>query len=896
MSGLDLRTLIVLTTIGSVVLALGIAYIRLVVRQDDSVGWWSRGVSAVACGNLLLAARGLVPDLLSVVLANSLFIWGWAHVHLGLRHFFGLPVRRRLDWVLGGITAVAFALLTFGVPSVMGRVVVFSLLLAGVLLQSAWLIRRQVDTSRHPPSRLVAAVCAAAGLFLLMRAASAPFTVSGDSFLEQTHWIQSGTYVVFLLMQVALGVGLPLMVASRMQDALTVREASLRLLGERVRDGLVQFDGDGRLLQWNRRFADLLGYADHELARLSDVELTPAEWHDADRRALHEQVRVTGRSDVYEKAYRRRDGSVVPVEVSRFVLADRGADGAAQAVWALVRDISNRRRLETELQGNEQAARRASHLLKEAVDSMVQGFTVYDENDRLLMCNDAYRDIYADSRDFIVEGATFEDIVRQGALRGQYHAAVGRIDEWVRERVDAHRRADGRYLEQQLGDGRWLLVIEYRTPSGYIVGNRIDITDRKRLEAELVQHRQHLSDRVAERTRELSAAKEAAEAASAAKSAFLANMSHEIRTPMNAIIGMAMLMQREPLSRSQADRLHKLRSASEHLMSILNAILDLSRIESGRFDMAREPVDIDRLVDTVTALIRDGADAKALRIVVERDPLPAHLVGDPTRLCQAWVNYAANAVKFTDAGTITLRVRVQEQSAHEVWLRFEVQDTGVGIDAAVLPRLFTAFEQADNSLTRRYGGTGLGLAITRRLAMLMGGSAGVQSQPGAGSTFWFTACLAHSGAAVPAEPAADASAPAAQPHWTGRRVLVAEDEPINREILLVLLSDWGLAVDCAVDGQEAVDRVRAGRYDLVLMDMQMPRLDGLGATQQIRALPHGRDVRIVALTANAFEEDRRRCLEAGMDDFIAKPVDAEQLAEGLTRWLSPTAAAEGVAG
>ena len=295
------------------------------------------------------------------------------------------------------------------------------------------------------------------------------------------------------------------------------------------------------------------------------------------------------------------------------------------------------------------------------------------------------------------------------------------------------------------------------------------------------------------------------------------------------------------------------------------------------------------IVANVVSILQQTAEARGLRLVTELGAMPGGLRGDPARVQQALLNYAINAIKFSENGEVVLRAGVVEETAEAALVRFEVADHGIGIAPETLPKLFALFEQADNTTTRKYGGTGLGLAITRKLARLMGGDAGATSLLGAGSTFWFTAWLRKGVARpvppAPATPADDAEAQLRRDH-AGRRILLVEDEPVNQEVSLMLLGEAGLQADVANDGIEAVDRVRATAYDLILMDMQMPRLDGLGATRQIRRLPGGAQIPIVALTANAFAEDRARCSEAGMNDFLAKPFEPEALFVTVLRWLS----------
>ncbi len=383
-----------------------------------------------------------------------------------------------------------------------------------------------------------------------------------------------------------------------------------------------------------------------------------------------------------------------------------------------------------------------------------------------------------------------------------------------------------------------------------------------------------------------------AETASAAKSAFLANMSHEIRTPLGAITGVAYLIRRSQVTPQQADWLTKLELAAKHLLELINAVLDLSKIESGRLVLDEVPVSVPRITANVVSMLVQAASAARLTLNVEMAALPQGLVGDAPRLQQALLNYVANAIKFTPTGGVTVRAACVEDTAGSALLRFEVQDTGIGIADEVLPRLFTPFEQADNSTSRKYGGTGLGLVIVRQLARLMGGDAGASSRLGRGSTFWFTARLRKDNrATAPLHFAANSAQERLAEEFSGARLLVVDDDPVNCEVTLALISSALPQAEAVGDGLEAVRRAELQPYDLILMDVQLPGIDGLETCRRIRRLPGGADTAIVALTANAFDDDRRRCLEAGMDDFLTKPVLPDLLFETVLRWLLRTRAA-----
>lgn len=649
--------------------------------------------------------------------------------------------------------------------------------------------------------------------------------------------------------------------ANNYASALDRQTGQARLLAavNALKDGFVFFDAEERLVLANARYREL--HADNAAAivpgaHIEDIlrsGLANACYADAiGREEAWLGERLTAFRECRPLVNRLSDGTVL--QIMEHPTADGGRVGLRVDVTELYGAREAARAAET-------AASRAKEQLLDAVAALEDGFLLFDRDDRLVMANERYLEMYPLTAPAVVPGARFEDILRHAVVAGEIIDQNGRDPEiWIAETLARHQMADAAVTET-LADGRIVRLRDTPTRAGGRVGLRVDIT-------------------------EITRAREAAEAANRAKSEFLANMSHEIRTPLNGVLGMADLLAATALDAEQAAMLSTIRRSGWGLLTLLNDILDLARVESGKLGLDIKPFNLQDVIARIDPL--HGATARAKGVGFEIDCAPAahdHRLGDDTRIMQVLHNLLGNAVKFTHQGSVSLFVDGSDPAV----LKFTVTDTGIGMSAEQVARIFRAFEQAEAGTARRFGGSGLGMTIVRKLLDLMDGSIRIDSQPGGGTSIEISVLVPAREATANPDPAQqpDPAPPAPAPaQLRGQRVLVADDNATNRKILGAMLSNLGVVVEFAENGAEACEIWQGSEFDLLLLDIAMPVMDGIEALRQIRqvALREGRPMPVaIAATANLMAEQVAQYFDEGFADTLPKPVRRKHLEEILAR-------------
>ena len=646
--------------------------------------------------------------------------------------------------------------------------------------------------------------------------------------------------------------------------------------------GYLEIDLKGIVRRVNRRECELRKLAQREMVGKYCWDLIPP----SERQRYRDQIerRLTGQTALlpYQHQYLRPDGAQVTVEIHEHKLENQYRIIVGLRLASV--DVTERKKSED--QAYETAAE-----LRALFQAFPDLFLRLDRDGNVLDCKGGQ------SSDPFLSAEKFADRNLKDILAPAVVELFAEAQDKVRKTVALEViefKAEGRQGEQvyesrllPLRWDHWIAVVR-------------NITARKSGELKLTEYAQELE----RKNEELEAALATAREATQLRSRFLANMSHEIRTPMNGVLGMTDFLLATKLTAEQQEFAESIKGSADALMALINDILDLSKIEAGKMRLDRVPFQLGATIAEVASMFALEARLKGLEFVSNIPPDLPRVVGDPGRLRQVLRNLLGNALKFTDRGEIGVRAELLNEATNVVQIRFTVHDTGIGMPTDQQSRLFESFTQGDGSSTRRHGGTGVGLAISKQLVELLGGEIGVASEPGHGSRFWFTASF---GKASPAEtpapkpvvvqdriirstPRIPLAAPAACPQKpvpiaTHLRVLLAEDNEINQRITLRLLEKLGVPADAVVNGREAVQALEKRKYDLVLMDCQMPDMDGFEATAIVRSREVGTHTPICALTANAMEGDRERCLAAGMDDYISKPVGLEKLQKAVDRWV-----------
>ncbi|MEO5370171.1 MAG: PAS-domain containing protein [Magnetococcus sp. DMHC-1] len=630
----------------------------------------------------------------------------------------------------------------------------------------------------------------------------------------------------------------------------------------------------------NERWANMLGY-DHALIRHKCRHIWKSSLHPEDQERVFQLGRDyrNGKIDRYEVEYR----AITRLNQTRWFLSKGNVvefdqEGLPLRMVGTVMDITERKKIEEALRESEKQLARKSDLLAAALASIQQGVAAYDENLCLIACNNRFMEIRGVPEEMARPGASFADLLRYDVARGEF--GPGDPEAQVQRYLDLAHHSTVHNFERVRPNGTVIEVTGGPLPGGGFVSTYTDITERKRSEEALRR------------------AKQEAEAANQAKSDFLANMSHEIRTPMNAVINMTEFCLQTTLTGQQKNYLEKIHTAANSLMRIINDILDFSKVESGRLELEKVPFRLQEVLDYITLLIGGKAGEKGLLFTITLEPAtPSEVEGDPVRLRQVLLNLTSNAIKFTDHGRVDLSVRHLETTPTHHVLEFKVQDTGIGLTREQIDLLFQSFTQADSSTTRKYGGTGLGLAICKRLVDMMGGTIHVVSTPGQGSAFIFTVRFGTLSAGTivkPVLPLPPAMSHGNTSHLRGARILLVEDNEINREVARELLQQVGIEVTEAAHGEEALRLVNSASFDALLLDLQMPDMDGFQVARALRMHDDFRLKPIIALTANALSGVVEKCLAAGMNDCITKPIDRDTLFATLSRWVQPVTMADPV--
>jgi PAS domain S-box-containing protein len=869
---LDAHTTSLLALVSSVAAAIGLQLTSRVVKDDPGVRLWTTGLTLSGLGYVLIGLRGLIPDYISIVVANGIFVFGYGQLYLGFRRHYGLPIVFRWDVFGGLLTAILFGFFTYVHPDLVSKIVSISLLLTVLSFRISGLLLFSPVVSQSPDRSIsvflgVSIFCV--GGYMLVRAVMTPFFPLPDDFMKATAVIH--TLLPLLVatgINICLSIGLPLLVTSRMQNTLKSSEAKFRVTFDQAAVGMSILSAEGKYLAVNEKLCSIVGYAKSELMGKAFAAITVQEHVRDDLHHIEEMLAGRRSSEVWEKRYLRKDGNEVWARITMSIVRPN-AESAPYFV-TVAEDITSSKA------NHEELLQYRLHL-EELVESRTVALMETEAKSSLILQSTADGLYGVDAHGLLtfinpaacrLLGCTDSDVIGQSPHILFHHSKPDGTPYPLEECPGHNALVTGQ--DVRVGNEVYWKSDGTPIPVLYVVH---PILKDSVVDGAVVSFVDNSDQQAANEAREQ--ALFAAENLARARSEFLANMSHEIRTPLNGVLGFAEIGYRNyQNSEKVLNAFEKIKASGNRLLGVINDILDFSKIDAGKLKIEQVEVDVFEVVNHSVDLVRERATQNDVELRISFcESVPKTCISDPLRVGQVLLNILSNAVKFTAGGVVELKV--SHQNDH---LIFVVTDTGIGMSQEQMASLFNPFQQADASATRKFGGTGLGLVISKRILDLLQGEITVSSELGRGAEIRFSFPVVIQQETNPSNNIAPLVGYDYPLPLSGVSILLVEDDIVNQEVVSDFLIDSGAQLKVAGSGSEAIDWIKSvgpNRFDVVLMDIQLPEMDGYETTKRIRQIDP--NIPVIAQTANALIEDQDRCISAGMAGFISKPIDMDAL-------------------